>query len=1187
MAIHKLRSKPGQFVRIRRRRMLSAVVLLALIVLCGSQRTSAFKIETHVWIAQQVLNDLFSKEVGKPPNTVTIQFVDPTTHALTKDYFNVQPGIVASLAAYNNAYRLGAIGPDAFPDLVGGQMTTHPGIEDHWQADNWLQWILSGAAPPLPLRDGIGGVTWKGSEPQAFAFGYLTHAASDIFAHTYVNTYAGDIFLIDRDTDPALEVEARHILIEAFIRNHNPAFTGAPGPDGASGPNIGSPDGLIGEPPKFLARRLILNASVADQYRLQTATRHLALMYDFWHKQQTLLDDIDSAQSELDAKIAELQSKIDSVKNREICTPRICVFGHCTPSTCVDVWPYYCFLDPGTCLVVKSTEATLEVLEDTSDAMAAGLREPISTWHDQVEEAVDEYIKTSGKVAQELMKGEDGHPRGELLHWVECWTPAFAGIHSAVAQSSCVPLQWLRQGYEKARQICDSLDFLGETLWVLAPPCKVQEKIEQALSEGVGTDLSAAIAGDDSLMTTLVQLQTEAGSENSLTERFSHDQSLRNLLTFSDIVARLRGDMHVPGEGPFDPQTFAPIFDAIQLSKLVLLGPGELNRLVTRAGIANTIYGDDLYAPTTPFNILFGAVRSIDGNQQWQESSIPYPRAAGHAPERNALANHIGSYGYAFANGTAGFRLWQDCEVRDQVFRQIFRGPVATGIEDPSEYGLSEILAADDPNRSSPEHPFPRGSESADITKFDTSSGTRQYVCGDVPSFSFDRRGTFIPVFLPDTTPPTLTAPADVAAQCVANAVHDVDLGAPIVSDNRDHSPVVTNDAPEAFPYGTTIVTWHAVDASGNATDQQQHVNVVDTARPVFASTPPPISIVANDPTGMIVGLTPPVATDVCDGNLTAAPTVPVGRLSIGAHTIRWQVQDRAGNAAFVEQQINVTTKPGDIDVDGDLDSDDLQILLATLDTPPIGGGTSCDLNQDGVVDADEGAVCRLIEEGQTDPRDLNRDGQIDDRDVATLVALCVRENCDTIPPDIVIRAPQPMTYLIHQSVAADYGCSDDWGIKTCVGPAVNGAPIDTGSVGAKSFVVSATDATGHTASRSVSYSVRFSACLLYDPSRAARSGSTIPLKLQLCDAAGGNQSAAAISLTALQVTKISTNITGAVVDAGNANPDSNFRYDPTLGGTGGYIFNLSTRGLSTGTYRLTFKATGDATTHDVTFAVQ
>ncbi|MFL6351700.1 MAG: hypothetical protein ACJ74Z_07600, partial [Bryobacteraceae bacterium] len=43
--------------------------------------------------------------------------------------------------------------------------------------------------------------------------------------------------------------------------------------------------------------------------------------------------------------------------------------------------------------------------------------------------------------------------------------------------------------------------------------------------------------------------------------------------------------------------------------------------------------------------------------------------------------------------------------------------------------------------------------------------------------------------------------------------------------------------------------------------------------------------------------------------------------------------------------------------------------------------------------------------------------------------------------------------------------------------------------------------------------------------------------------------------------------MTGTVEDAGNASPDSNFRYDATLGPSGGYF--LKTSGLRTGTYNV------------------
>ena len=96
----------------------------------------------------------------------------------------------------------------------------------------------------------------------------------------------------------------------------------------------------------------------------------------------------------------------------------------------------------------------------------------------------------------------------------------------------------------------------------------------------------------------------------------------------------------------------------------------------------------------------------------------------------------------------------------------------------------------------------------------------------------------------------------------------------------------------------------------------------------------------------------------------------------------------------------------------------------------------------------------------------------------------------------------------------------------------------------------------------------------LFDQTKAYRRGSTIPIKLQVLDANNNNVSSASTPLTARDLRLMSGNTTAPIVDAGNANPDSTFRYDSTLGGTGGgYIFNLSTRGLTPGQYVLSFYA--------------
>jgi YVTN family beta-propeller protein len=114
-----------------------------------------------------------------------------------------------------------------------------------------------------------------------------------------------------------------------------------------------------------------------------------------------------------------------------------------------------------------------------------------------------------------------------------------------------------------------------------------------------------------------------------------------------------------------------------------------------------------------------------------------------------------------------------------------------------------------------------------------------------------------------------------------------------------------------------------------------------------------------------------------------------------------------------------------------------------------------------------------------------------------------------------------------------------------------------------------------------------FDVCALYDATKAAKSGSTIPIKFQLCNSSGANLSSPSIAVLATGVTYVSNQISGPVADAGHANPDNNFRYDSALGGTGGYIFNLNTNGLATGTYLLKFSISGSVFSYSTGFQVK
>jgi hypothetical protein len=121
--------------------------------------------------------------------------------------------------------------------------------------------------------------------------------------------------------------------------------------------------------------------------------------------------------------------------------------------------------------------------------------------------------------------------------------------------------------------------------------------------------------------------------------------------------------------------------------------------------------------------------------------------------------------------------------------------------------------------------------------------------------------------------------------------------------------------------------------------------------------------------------------------------------------------------------------------------------------------------------------------------------------------------------------------------------------------------------------------------SGSLTQNVEYGICPLYDQTRSVHSGATFPIKLELCDANGNDVSASTIVVHATSITAVS-GFSGTPDASGNANPDNDFRFDATLGATGGYIFNLSTRALASGTYNLQFTAGSDPITHSVNFGV-
>jgi hypothetical protein len=193
----------------------------------------------------------------------------------------------------------------------------------------------------------------------------------------------------------------------------------------------------------------------------------------------------------------------------------------------------------------------------------------------------------------------------------------------------------------------------------------------------------------------------------------------------------------------------------------------------------------------------------------------------------------------------------------------------------------------------------------------------------------------------------------------------------------------------------------------------------------------------------------------------------------------------------------------------------------------------------------------------------------------------------DTTPPAITVPAAITAEAAGTSGAAVDFAVS---AVDLVDGPlpvacdAVSGASFP---LGATTVTCTATDVAGNPGSTSFVVTVVepvYSVGVLFDQSKAVKSGAVKPIKLQLFGVAGANLSAPELVLHAVGLQHMDGTPSAQVEDAGNANPDFDFRYDP---GLVGYSFNLDTDGLSSGTWHLKFIVNGGSNVYRIAFDVK
>lgn len=220
-----------------------------------------FGLKTHIWIAKNVLAEI---------STSCVVSIGPAPLSIDRE-------VCRSVREHPKAFLAGALGPDAYPDIITGQVTTHPGIAGDWQTADWLMHVYSRAAPGPRL---------------AFAAGYLVHAASDVFAHTYVNAYSGDVFSLGDER----AVERRHFVLEKYIDAHLPQYKFS--------------KGEIDAPEEWLRDKLIHNKDAARNSAKSRFALHIAAMNGLYLSVTDLRKVLDGIERDAGRLLAEIAAVV-------------------------------------------------------------------------------------------------------------------------------------------------------------------------------------------------------------------------------------------------------------------------------------------------------------------------------------------------------------------------------------------------------------------------------------------------------------------------------------------------------------------------------------------------------------------------------------------------------------------------------------------------------------------------------------------------------------------------------------------------------------------------------------------------------------------------------------------------------------------------------------------------------------
>lgn len=428
-------------------------------------------------------------------------------------------------------YRAGVLGPDAQPDILTGQQVIHPDPHDSGVSggsDAWLEhvWFNFESDP------------WQ----RAYRLGFLTHAAGDMYGHTFINHFSGAPFTLD---PPGNAV--RHIVLEGYIDKRLPAsaLTGDFFNASISGLEGRLYSAMVDARPGSALDRLLPRASSSTNLSVPRLFSTL--------------------RAELEADIREYYDhKADLQRRADACS----------------IWDFSCsrtalLLELGAYVAVNALPVTYK-----------------EYWRDDIDEGLRLWPQVSHEVALALFFNPE---RAADIERADRILTTYATEHllSMAGAPDFIGLTASAIG-----SIIDAVtpDFLLEPIRKLK-----SELLDTLLMASIGmtkTQLKGYLTQPDRYFD---QVMTTGNGEHITLERFN-----REYLKISDP------GYQNPSES-FDYAVLPATYNTVIASKLVLLPPAEIDRLIRDLGGNRR-----LERP----NVMLGFAHTLDGSLQWRSGMV-------------------------------------------------------------------------------------------------------------------------------------------------------------------------------------------------------------------------------------------------------------------------------------------------------------------------------------------------------------------------------------------------------------------------------------------------------------------------------------------------------------------------------------------------------------------------------------